>query len=149
LKIGIGGSGCAKAACRDYRPALTSGVGSNCDFHSNNNGDAVTDDSDNDIASKCEDRVRELETALKTLTANESDRTDDACRCAGSQRKITTDEIGRHGKRGEKDLSRYDRCVERALTIMLISLKGLSTASSCVRLLAVDVSGAVHPSCPN
>jgi hypothetical protein len=33
-----------------------------------------------------------------------------------------------YGERGEKDLSRYDRCVERALTIMLISLKGLSTA---------------------
>jgi hypothetical protein len=60
----------------DYRPALTSGDGSNCDFHSSNNGDAVTDDSDNDTASNCEDRVRELETALKTLTAKLSNPTE-------------------------------------------------------------------------
>jgi hypothetical protein len=60
----------------NYRPALTSGDGSNCDFHSSNNGDAVTDDSDNDTASKCEDRVRELEAALKTLTAKLSNPTE-------------------------------------------------------------------------
>jgi hypothetical protein len=60
----------------DYRLALTSGDGSNCDFHSRNNGDAVTDDSDNDTASNCEDRVRELETALKTLTAKLSNPTE-------------------------------------------------------------------------
>jgi hypothetical protein len=36
----------------------------------------VTDDSDNDTASKCEDRVRELEAALKTLTAKLSNPTE-------------------------------------------------------------------------
>jgi hypothetical protein len=52
------------------------GDGSNCDFHSSNNGDAVTDNPDNDTASKCEDRVRELEAGLKRLTAKLSNPTE-------------------------------------------------------------------------